>query len=83
MVVKAKRSHLELRALVKASKCSTYGPLTSGMHELNISYQQLTKWYEESHFLLADYARVRREIRNVKLGIFSGVSDLGSTRDVS
>jgi hypothetical protein len=78
MLLKAKQSHLELRALIKASKCSTFGSLTAGMNELYISCQQLTKWYEESHFLLNDCARVRREIHNVKRRILSGAVDGGS-----
>jgi hypothetical protein len=77
MLQKAKQSHLELRALIKAAKCSTFGSLTANMNELYTSCQQLTKWYEESHFLLDDYSRVRREIHNVKLGILSGALDGG------
>lgn len=71
-LTRAKRSHLELRALLQASQCGNDETLTVAVSELFTSYQQLTKWYEESHFLLDDYARMRRQMQTVKKGIYEG-----------
>jgi hypothetical protein len=65
-LVRAQRSHLELRTLTNASQFGIVNNLTSGVAELNTSYQQLTKWYEEGHYLVDDCARIHNQMWAVK-----------------
>jgi hypothetical protein len=67
---RGKRSHLEMRTLGNASGFGTEQALVSAISELSTSYQQLSKWYEEGHFLLDDYARVHRQVAAVREAIF-------------
>lgn len=72
--MRMKQSHLEMRTLATAAQCGSEAAFDAQMQELDTLYDQLSKWYEEGHFLLDDFVRVDTNIDGIRDVVASSLS---------